>query len=61
MFNLFKKIKTGDIENPITAMCKCGHRWSWHYIDSNNNKCYAHKIEGRIWECMCEGYSENTV
>jgi len=46
-----------SIRYPITAICKCGHKWSWHYIDSNNNKCYAHEIEGGN-ECNCNGYGE---
>ncbi len=54
MFNLFRK---NDIDNPKTAMCKCGHKWSWHYIASNNNECYAHKING-LDECICKGYNE---
>lgn len=57
MFNLFSKIKQSDIENPKTGMCKCGHRWSWHYIASNDNKCYAHKIIESD-ECICKGYNE---
>ena len=57
MFQLFKKHVARYIDNPITAMCKCGHRWSWHYIASNNNECYAHKITNGS-ECKCKGYGE---
>lgn len=55
MFNLFKK--KHDIRNPKSGRCKCGHRWSYHYIDSNNNECYAHKIDGGN-VCVCRGYKE---
>lgn len=57
MFNLIEKIRGNDISNPITSICKCNHKWSWHYINSNNNKCYAHKIISGN-ECSCKGYKE---
>lgn len=57
MFNFIKKKLVPDIENPVSAMCKCGHKWSWHYISSNDNKCYSHEINGKH-ECPCKGYKE---
>jgi len=48
----------GTIENPITGMCKCGHRWSWHYLARDIPTCYAHEIIYTTEECKCEGYKE---
>lgn len=45
------------IAHPKTGICKCKHKWSWHYIASNNNTCYANKINGGT-KCNCNGYEE---
>ncbi len=55
MFNLFKN---PNIRSPISGICRCGHKWSWHYIDSNDNICYAHKILDTSVPCLCKGYKE---
>lgn len=57
MFNLIKKLQSPYIRNPITGICKCGHKWSWHYLEKINGNCYAHKITGSK-ECVCKGYGE---
>jgi len=59
MFDIIEKLQPTYISNPTTGMCKCGHKWSHHYIERANGNCYYFGgiVESRF-VCSCKGYKE---